>query len=573
METIRDPRPFETEAWSRALAKYSAATQLTVEIIALDGTRLVEILSMTPVFAALRGSGRDPGLFGACAHRCFGGDNAAGPVVEERYGLAVVGVPLRLDGTVVAAAVGGYVLTAFPDQRATQRLAEKSNARFADLWALLRRQLPLAHERVLVYGDLLQTLCDTLLSEYERTRQLETASTRLAAEGEAKDRFLAVLSHELRTPLTAMLGWVRLLRVGRLDETATARALEVIERNTKLQAQLIEDLLHVSRIVAGKVELDCRPMDLGPVVDAAVESARPAAEAKGVQLETALDPAACRISADQARIEEIASNLVSNSIKFTPSGGRVDVRVRQSGRGVEIEVADTGAGIDAEFLPHVFDRFSQADDATSRAYAGLGLGLAIVRHLVELHGGRVDAASRGKDQGATFTVWLPSSAGTAANVDEQTEPTVAAMRSVDDVLPLEGVRVLLVDDEADARELFTSILEQQKVEVTAVSSVEEALDLLAHWRPDVVVSDVGMPTQSGYDLIRAMRCQTREDGPPIPALALTAYAGPEHHRLALAAGFELHLAKPVDPSTLTLAVARLAGRTDKAEKVGRDPVA
>lgn len=563
MTTTGEPGPFQTAAWNRALAKYTAATHLTVEVIGLDGARLVEPLATTPVFEALRRSGRDPGLFAACADRCLGRvEGAAGLVIEERYGLAVVGTPLRLGGTVVGAAVGGYVVTAFPDQRATQRLAEESQASAADLWSLLRRQLPLAHERVLVYGELLQTLCDTLLSEHERTRQLEIASARLAAESEAKDRFLAVLSHELRTPLTAMLGWVRMLRVGKLSATAATRALEVIERNTNLQAQLIEDLLHVSRIVSGKVELDRRPLALSPIVDAAVESARPSAEAKGVRLETDLGSEPDLVSADQARIEQIVSNLLSNAIKFTPPGGQVDVRVGNSGRGVEIRVADTGVGISCDFLPHVFDRFRQADDAMTRAYAGLGLGLAIVRHLVELHGGRVEAASRGRGHGATLTVWLPALADTPTKVPEQAAPTVELASNVDDVPLLEGVRVLIVDDEADARELFTSILEQHKIEVTAVSSVEAALALIAHWRPDVLISDVGMSSESGYDLIRAVRGRISKDGPRIPALAVTAYAGPEHNSLALAAGFQLHLAKPVDPTALTSAVARLAGRMD-----------
>jgi CheY-like chemotaxis protein len=262
---------------------------------------------------------------------------------------------------------------------------------------------------------------------------------------------------------------------------------------------------------------------------------------------------------------QIVSNLVSNAIKFTPAGGRVEVRLGKSARGVEISVADTGAGITAEFLPHVFDRFSQAEAVTTtRAYAGLGLGLAIVRHLVELHGGRVEAASRGKGQGATFRVWLPALSSPSATGSQPIAASVERPRGFDDVPRLEGVRVLLVDDEADARELFKSILEQYKIEVASASSADEALDLIARWRPDVLVSDIGMRTENGYDLIRAVRRVTSEDGPPIPALALTAYAGSEHGRLALAAGFDLHLAKPVEPTALTRAVARLAGRMDAA---------
>jgi signal transduction histidine kinase/CheY-like chemotaxis protein len=562
LTTTGDRNLFRTDAWRGALEKYSAATHLTVVVTGLDGAWLLEPRSSTPVFDVLAGR---PGLFAECARRCLGQvDGALGPVVEERYGVAVVGAPLRLDGTLIGAAVAGYVVTAFPDQRSTQRLAQASNAPFADLWRLLRQQLPLAHERLLVYGELLQTLCDTLLSEHHRTQQLETASARLTAESEAKDRFLAVLSHELRTPLTAMLGWVLMLRNGKLSETATARGLDVIERNTRLQAQLIEDLLHVSRIVSGRVELNLRPLGLAAIVDATVETFRPTADAKGLRLDVVLDPAAGLVSADPDRIEQVISNLVSNAIKFTPTGGRVDVRLAKNGGEVEISVADTGTGIPATFLPHVFDRFSQADGAPTRAYGGLGLGLAIVRHLVELHGGRVQAASRGKGQGATFTVWLPALAATDAGGSEQRARTAEGARPVDDVPTLEGVRVLLVDDEADARELFKGILEQHKIEVAAVSSVEEALRLMAHWRPDVLVSDLGMTTESGYDLIRTVRRLTVDEGARIPALALTAYAGSENSRLALAAGFQLHLAKPVEPTALALAVARLAGRMKAA---------
>ena len=561
MPTINDRSPFQSAAWTNALSKYSAATHLTVEIVGLDGERLMQPLSPTPVHDALGGSGRDPGLFTACALRCLGRVDHAAPIVQERYGLAVVGVPLALDGIIVGAAVAGYVVTAFPDQHGVQRLAEASHAPYADLWFLLRRQRPLAADRVRVYGELLQALCETLLSDHERTRQLETASGRLAAEAEAKDRFLAVLSHELRTPLTAMLGWVRMLRAGKLSGPATARALEVIERNTNLQAQLIEDLLHVSRIISGKIELDREPLSLTPIVDAAVESVRPAAEAKGVRLDILLDPAVDRVLADPDRIAQVVSNLLSNAIKFTPAGGQVGVRLGNSKGGVEIRVADTGAGITAEFLPHVFDRFSQAAGATTRTYSGLGLGLAIVRHLVELHGGRVEAKSLGAGLGATLEVWLPALVQPVANGPHPLSPGVERTNGVDDLQRLDGVQVLLVDDEADARDLFTSILEQHKVEVTAVSTVPEALAVLAHWRPDVLVSDIGMPTETGYDLIRAVRRLTPAGDPPIPALALTAYAGPEHKRLALDAGFGLHLAKPVEPNTLAMAVAHLADRT------------
>jgi signal transduction histidine kinase/CheY-like chemotaxis protein len=552
---------FRTEVWKRALERYSAATQLSVELTGPAGERLSEPLPVTPVFELIDGRGSGLRLFATCARRCLAQPAGAPPVVEKGHNLAVVGTPLILAGKTIGAAVAGYVVTAFPQQRETQRLAFESNVPFGDLWTVLRRQLPLTRERIVMYGELLQTLCDSLLSENHRAQQLAETSAGLAAEAEAKDRFLAVLSHELRTPLTAMLGWARMLREGKLGADASARALDVIERNTKRQAQLIEDLLHVSRIISGKVALDLRPLGLAQVIDTVVENLRPAVETKGLWLELVLDPAVGLVSADPDRFAQVVSNLVSNAIKFTPAGGRVEVRLGQVDRGVELTVTDTGVGIAPDFLPFVFDRFRQADGGTTRAYAGLGLGLAIVRHLVELHGGSVEATSPGEGRGARFTVCLPVLAGAGIWRSEPYAPTAESSTWFDDVPRLDGVRVLIVDDEADARELFTSVLEQHRSEVTAVSSVAEALTLLKRWRPDVLVSDLGMPGEDGYDLVRKLRRLAPNDGGRIPALALTAYAQTEDGRQALAAGFQLHVAKPVEPVVLAMAVAQLAGRT------------
>jgi two-component system CheB/CheR fusion protein len=372
----------------------------------------------------------------------------------------------------------------------------------------------------------------------------------------AKDRFLAVLSHELRTPLTAMFGWARLLKTQKLDPAAAARAIEVIERNTALQARLIEDLLDVSRIVTGTLHLDARPVMLAPVVGAALAAMQPAADAKGVLLTSALDEGAGPVRGDPARLQQIVANLVSNAIKFTPSGGRVDVRLARLGSDVELTVRDTGQGLTAAQLARLFVRFDLAPHRSTQSQGGLGLGLAIARHLVDLQSGNIQAESPGPGQGATFTVTLPLTderpAGEAGEIAIQERAPAPS---------LEGVRVLVVDDKADARELVETILARGGAEVTAVASARAALEALEQARFDVLVSDVAMPEEDGYDLIRNVRALDAMRGGRIPALALTAHARAEDRTAALAAGYQQHAAKPIEPDDLATAVAALAGRT------------
>jgi two-component system CheB/CheR fusion protein len=406
------------------------------------------------------------------------------------------------------------------------------------------------------------------IDDVTEAKRLETARTavvereqaaRFESEvaGRAKDRFLAVLSHELRTPLTAMLGWTRMLRTQKLDPAATAKALEVIERNAVLQVRLIEDLLDVSRIVAGTLRLETRPIMVAPAVEAALAAMKPAAEAKGIGLESTLDQQAGPVRADPARLQQIVWNLVSNAIKFTPSGGRIDVRLARRGPGIDLSVQDTGTGITAEQLADIFGRFGAAHGSTQR-HGGLGLGLAIVGHLVELHGGRVQAESRGLGQGAIFTVTLPITDERPPGEPEALGVTARGLAS--GRLPaLNGVRVLAVDDEADARELLRAILSQCGAEVTVTASVREALDALQQDRFDVLVSDIVMPDENGYGLIRKVRALDAERGGQIPALALTAYARIEDREAAIAAGYQQHAAKPIEPAELAAAVATLAG--------------
>jgi PAS domain S-box-containing protein len=366
-----------------------------------------------------------------------------------------------------------------------------------------------------------------------------------------KDEFLATLSHELRTPLNAMLGWARLLRNGELDQETAARAIDSIERNTQAQSQLVSDILDVSRIITGKLRLELRPLELGPVVDAALDAIRPAAVAKGVDLKATLEPS-LPLSGDADRLLQVVWNLLSNAVKFTPRGGSVSLEAGRAGEhAIEIAVQDTGVGISRDFVPYVFDRFRQGDASTTRAHGGLGLGLAIVRHLVELHGGSVEAHSGGQNQGARFTVRLPAAAPAAAQAHE----APAVRRREGDLFSrvsssLDGVRILVVDDEADTRELVKVTLRQYGATVVTAPSVEEALDTFDKFQPQVVFADIAMPGKDGYSLVRQLRALPEESGGRVPVIALTAYARNEDRARALSAGFDAHLAKPAEPAEL-----------------------
>jgi len=402
-------------------------------------------------------------------------------------------------------------------------------------------------------------------AEEERRRLLDQAQE-ARAEAEAasrmKDEFLATLSHELRTPLTAIFGWARLLRSGKLDSQDTEQGLDAIERNSRVLTHLVEDLLDISRIVAGTLRLDVQRVNLAEVIDAALAAVLPAADAKGIRIHKVLDSLVGPVSGDPARLQQVVWNLLTNAIKFTPKGGQVQVLLERVNSHVEISVIDTGQGIEPEFLPLVFDRFRQADASTTRQHGGLGLGLAIAKHLVEMHGGTVRAKSPGAGQGATFTVALPILV--VHRQDSPTErilpkePHVAELESPIDVLA--GVRVLVVDDEADARALVMRVLAECGAEVRTAATAAEALPILDEFRPDVLASDIGMPGEDGYDLIRQIRAGGRT-ARWLPAIALTAFARAEDRKRAMLAGFQTHVSKPVDPAELVAVVASLAGRT------------
>lgn len=400
----------------------------------------------------------------------------------------------------------------------------------------------------------------------ELLRREKDARAEAEIANRMKDEFLATVSHELRTPLNAIIGWAHMLRTGRLDEATVNRAVETIERNAKSQAQLVEDILDVSRVITGQLRLNIGPVDLSAIINSSIDSVQLAAESKDIQLELIMEPAARHTTGDAGRLQQVVWNLLSNAIKFTPNGGRVEVKLERASTNVRIKVSDSGPGISRAFLPFMFDRFRQADGTITRRHGGLGLGLAIVRHLVELHGGTVEADSNGEGLGAVFTVNLPL----PVVPERQTPPTRANAWTTDvpcAITPqfsLENVIVLLVDDDPDTLQIMTVLLTEQRAHVQAVGSADEALETLAWCKPDVVVSDLAMPDKDGFDLIARIRESDERDGTVTRAVALTSYVRVEDRTRALAAGFNMFVPKPVQPNELITAIANLVGSSEMA---------
>jgi len=460
-------------------------------------------------------------------------------VLLERGIKAISGVPLVVNKRLL-----GVLCIAMRDTPASS----EDDLRFM---SLVGDRIALAIERISLYN-------------LERTARAQAEEA-----NRLKDQFLATVSHELRTPLNAILGWARMLTSGRIDEQTSKHALQVIERNARIQAQLIDDLLDVSRIISGKLHINILPVEPLTIVGLALDAVRPAAEAKEIELRTSFDTETGTIPGDPDRIQQIIWNLLSNAIKFTPNGGKVDVLVARDDSHIEFTVRDTGQGISAEFLPFVFERFRQADSTATRMHGGLGLGLAIVRHLTELHGGTVHADSSGPGMGATFSVRLPIQVSRGVtSQSENEEPS-----KVDETGPrafncpptLKGLDVLIVDDEADALELMTTVLNECGAKTRSAASVSEALDLIRAKAPDLLISDIEMPNQDGYNLIRAIRAMPSREAHKIRAIALTANAHEADRTRALSAGFQLHIRKPVDPSELVGAMEQLVAerRTEK----------
>lgn len=416
-----------------------------------------------------------------------------------------------------------------------------------------------------------QNITERKKAEREREellRREQTARREAEEASRLKDEFLATVSHELRTPLNAIMGWSQMLASGRFNSAEISRAVETIYRNAKSQAQLIEDILDVSRITTGKIRLEPRPVSLSPIIQMAVESLRPAIEAKNIRLRLQLDFEPRIINADPDRLQQVVWNLVSNAIKFTPEKGQVAIRLETDDRQTKIVVTDTGKGISPEFLPFVFERFRQADGSSTRKHGGLGLGLAIVRHIVELHGGAVEAASSGEGAGTTFTVSLPLCEAPLNKVREfdvsnspNNETNGSPFQTTVGYATIENLKVLIVDDEKDTLDLLAAVLNQKGAEVKAKTSVRDALEVVSEWRPDVIVSDVAMPEEDGYSFIKKLRDLSPEQGGATPAIALTAYVGIKERAKVLESGFQMYVPKPVEPSELLAAIANFTSET------------
>jgi len=439
------------------------------------------------------------------------------------------------------------------------------------LAATLATQVAIAYENAKLYTDA-QRHAEELQLEIAERKQAEEERAQLliserAARAEAeqvnrtKDEFLATLSHELRTPLTAILGWSHLVRTGKLEDEQLNRAVETIERNARSQSQLIDDLLDVSRIITGKLQIEPRPVELRGVIEAAIDAVRPSFEAKDIEFETVLDSKTCSVSGDANRLQQIFWNLFSNAVKFTPAQGKVRVELKRGKPRIKVSVTDSGIGINPEFVPYIFDRFRQADGSTTRAHGGLGLGLSIVKHLVELHEGSVEVESEGQDQGATFIVSFPIASTRSSEISQKP----AAENQSNGIRPefsniLNGLRILVVDDEADSRDVVNAILTRCGGEVRCCESTEKALEVFREWKPDLVVSDIGMPIEDGYSLIKKLRKLRTKGAKQVPAVALTAYATKEDKARALEAGFQMHLPKPIEPGALIQTIVTVMGR-------------
>ncbi|MBV8453341.1 MAG: response regulator, partial [Deltaproteobacteria bacterium] len=421
-----------------------------------------------------------------------------------------------------------------------------------------------AHGRIIGASKVARDITLQKRADEERERIIarEEAARRTAEEANRlKDDFLATVSHELRNPLNSIVGWAGLLRSGKLDEKTIARAVDAILRGAQAQDQIISDLLDIARIVNGRLRLDIRPVQLIEVLESTIDAIRPTAEAKQIRLQALLDPSASPLAGDPDRLRQVFWNLLSNAVKFTLKNGRIQIVSQRLNSHIEIVVSDSGIGIEPEFLPYVFDRFRQGDSGSNRQSSGLGLGLAIVRNLVELHGGTVRVESKGRGQGASFTVRLPTLiALTAGDKEERVHPTAEEIPSAETGPSLMNLRVLVVDDEAGAREVTSTILTHALAEVRTAESASEALQIMNQWQPDVLVADIGMPNVDGYEFIRQVRARSPQEGGAVPAAALTAYARTQDRMRVLSEGYQMHVPKPIQPAELVMVVASLAKR-------------
>lgn len=537
---------FDARVWRPALTKFGAVTHLTVTIFDTQiRARCCDPAIPTSLFELFQNHDFTPGIMLDCARACLSQDAAqAAPVVRASYGLAAVGAPLVLEGHIVGAAVGAYVLIDFCQSTTIAALARQAGIPFRTLWALAQQQQPVPQHRLTLHGELLQVLGETILRESRRTRQYEETAARLATEASIKDEFLAVLSHELRTPLTPILGWVRILEEAGDDPASRMKAAQSIKRNALLQIKLVDDLLDLNRVARDKIPLDVAVHDLSDLMRSTIDTTSESAAAKHIEVDVLESTTALHVEGDAGRLQQVFGNVLSNAIKFTAPDGHVHVTVDREDDSAVIRFSDTGEGIPSTFLPHAFDMFRQHEAGTRRRHSGLGIGLALVKRLVEMHHGRVEIESGGAGQGTRVTIRLPLSHEAGA------PPSLGQIESAGRTLTT--LIILVVEDTEDALEAIRAMLEMLGAQVLVARNGREALAIVAGEGVDLVLCDLRMPVMDGFEFLRELSRMAGAAAPPVVAMTSLVSAGDRERTQA--AGFADHLKKPFDDAALTAMV-------------------